>query len=227
MDTAAAVEKTQLSAPAEQTPANPPAPAVDGTSTLASANTSEERGFFGTIYDGIASVFSWIKDKFVAAYNWICCSSSSDTDSIDQVNDDLSADMGNTQKIEALKQDQTAFKELATSFNADTWTATFNGLTKEQQDRIVREDLFAWANVKLQEPTTADKLSFVESALKVQQDVDDALRFVRDLNDDIVDGTTYEAAKIVPKYLNRIAERIGKEIEELETPKLPIPVVVE
>lgn len=186
------------SAPVEQK--QPVVAPVDGQSTLAPAQPTESRGFFGTIYDGVASVFTWIKDKFVAIYNWIfgSCSSASEVKPAEAT------------QLEKLGAQFDRFGQYIQNFKVEGWKEVFNAMPKEDQDLLIREDMRAIAKGK--DVAKEDRAEYIESRLKVQENIEHSLKFVRDLEND----NTFVAADEVPNYLDSIAESIGDEIAALK-----------
>lgn len=186
------------SAPVEQK--QPVVAPVDGQSTLAPAQPTESRGFFGTIYDGVASVFTWIKDTFVAIYNWIfgSCSSASEVKPAEAT------------QLEKLGAQFDRFGQYIQNFKAEGWKEVFNAMPKEDQDLLIREDMRAIAKGK--DVAKEDRAEYIESRLKVQENIEHSLKFVRDLEND----NTFVAADEVPNYLDSIQESIGDEIAALK-----------
>jgi hypothetical protein len=187
------------SAPVEQ---KQPVVAADaGKSSLETAQPTESRGFFGTIYDGVASVFTWIKDKFVAIYNFIfgSCSSACEVEAPAQPTD-----------LQKLQAKQARFEQYHKDFKAEGWKDVFNAMPKEDQDLIIKEDMRAIAVHKKIEDADID--AYVESRFKVQDKIDYSLKLVRDLQDDV----DYKASIAVTDYLETISQAIGEEIDTLK-----------
>lgn len=185
-------------APVEQ---KQPVVAADaGQSTLATAQPTESRGFFGTIYDGVASVFTWIKDKFVAIYNFIfgSCSSACEADATPET------------ELQKLQAKQARFEQYHKDFKAEGWKDVFNAMPKEDQDLIIKQDMRAVAVHKKVEDADID--GYVESRFKVQDKIDYSLELVRDLKDD----KDYIAAVEVPNYLEEIAAAIAEKVDTLK-----------
>jgi len=174
------------------------APVVDGQSTIASAQPTESRGFFGTIYDGVASVFTWIKDKFVAIYNWIFGSCSSACEAPAQT------------QLEKLGAQHDRFGQYIQNFKAEGWKDVFNAMPKEDQDLLIKEDMKAIAHGK--GVAEEDVAAYVESRFKVQEKIEHSLKFVRDLEND----DNFVATVEVPNYLDSIVEAIGDEFAALK-----------
>lgn len=197
---ASAANKVDAAIAASVEQKQPVVAANAGQSTIATAQPTESRGFFGTIYDGVASVFTWIKDKFVAIYNFIFGSCSSACE----------ADVQPTE-LDKLVAKQARFEQYHKDFKAEGWKNVFNAMPKEDQDLLIKEDMRAIAKGKSLE-NDAEINEYVESRFKVQEKIEHSLTFVRDLQND----TDFVATVEVPNYLEAIAEGIAEEVETLK-----------
>lgn len=192
---------------------------VDGQSTIASAKEPEERGFFGSVVDRVAGVFSWIKDKIVAFFSYIFCCSTDAT-----INEEISkladrkilVDNARTAFIKIRNEDTSVDKK---AFK-DQWKTAFAALPQDLQDELVKEDIRKLAQEKGNDAAQVE--AAVENGFKDEAIRNKSLSFIRDLTvltyKETIPAEYYSAAddKYIPSYLQHIAANIANRISALK-----------